>query len=525
MQQRQTEPRPPARILVVDDESLMRGFLEEALRRRGHVVAAVSSAEEALIQLPEFAPDLALLDVRLGGMDGIDLLARIRERMPACGCVMMTAHGTVATAVQAMKRGALDFMLKPFTVDALQILVEKSLGVTRLQAENRELRARLSRWEGGPVIIGRSRPMMQLTDLVRTLARARATVLIVGESGTGKELIAEALHAWGPRSAAPLIKVNCAALPAGVMESELFGHERGAFTGASQRQRGKFELADGGTLLLDEIGEMEIGLQPKLLRVLQDQEFYRVGGSRPVRVDARIVATTNADLDRRVSEGRFREDLLYRLRVVPVRVPPLRERREDIPLLAQRFLSRAAAENARSLRGIAPAVLEALMRYDWPGNVRQLENVIERAVVVCQNTWIETRDLLWDADGNAAGAIRSTGGEGSFDPQASPARRAAPGAAFPSSPVASVAPAPLVASVAPVASVASVAPVAPAAPGAPAPGNGGGTLRERERRWILEVLAAEGGNRTRAARRLGVSVRTIRNKLRSYQASELERAA
>jgi DNA-binding NtrC family response regulator len=462
------------RVLVVDDEPLMRSFLTEALTRQAYRVTEADSGHAALAQLSAVQPQLALLDIRLGDMDGLELLEQIRERMPECVCVMMTAHGTVETAVRAMKRGATDFLLKPFTIETLEIVLEKVLGVTRLRRENHALRAALRRRAQPPEMIGTSAPMTRLIELVRTLAHPRATVLVMGESGTGKELVAQALHAWGPRAAAPFVKINCAALPAGLMESELFGHERGAFTGASALQRGKFELADGGTILLDEVSEMDVGLQPKLLRCLQEKEFYRVGGARPVAVDARIVATTNADLDQRVRAGQFRADLLYRLKVVPVRVPPLRERREDIPLLVRHFLDRAALENGREIRGIDRGALDVLMRHDWPGNVRELENVIARAVVVCREPVICREHLLWE---ETCGAADESGG---------PAVHPAIGAR------------------------AAVLPLAAARDA---------SLHELERVWILRTLEEERGNRTRAAKRLGVSVRTIRNKLRGYEAA------
>ncbi|MFH1144405.1 MAG: sigma-54 dependent transcriptional regulator [Candidatus Eisenbacteria bacterium] len=492
-----------ARILVVDDEALMRSFLDAALKRQGHAVRVAATGEEALEALGDFRPDLALLDIRLGGMDGLDLLLRLREVAPECAIVMMTAHGTVETAVEAMKRGAADFLLKPFTIETLEVVLTKVLGVVRLREENRRLRAQLDRWEGAPRIVGTSAPIRRMIDLIRTLAQPRATVLVFGESGTGKELVARALHAWGPRSKAALIKVNCAALPAGVMESELFGHERGAFTGANQLQRGKFELAHGGTLLLDEVSEMDIALQPKLLRILQEQEFYRVGGSRSIRVDVRLVATTNADLEQRVRAGRFREDLLYRLLVVPVRVPPLRERREDIPLLARHFLARAAQENGKRLEGFSQEATGLLMKHPWPGNVRQLENLVERAVVLSTGGRIEVGHLVWDEESAAPagegfgsagapmfGSLHATHGSRA----ASPAESAV--ADYPCAPLTSASDAGDRAALR-----------LPAA----------STLDEVERACIFQALEAEGGNKTRAARRLGISVRTVRNKLGAYQ--------
>ena len=451
------------RLLVVEDEALMRSFLAQALGRMGFAIQVEPSGEAALAAAPTFAPDLALIDVRLDGMDGIALLGKLRELVPECACIMMTAHGSVETAIAAMRAGAADFLLKPFTVDALEIVLEKVLGVSRLKSENRRLRDRLRRRQSAPVLIGQSASMGRLRDLLRTVARSPATALIEGESGTGKELVSQALHTWGPRVKGPFVKVNCAALPAGLMESELFGHERGAFTGATASLKGKFELAAGGSLLLDEISEMELALQPKLLRSIQEKEFYRVGGHTPLQVDVRIIATTNANLARRVETGQFRDDLYYRLRVVPVRIPPLRDRREDIPLLAQHFLKKAARENEKQIERISAEALAQLMQPDWPGNVRELENVIHRAVVISPEPVIRPEHLLWDA-----GAVgkREPGSAGEAD---------------------------LVAQM----------------PDLP--------LREIERLWILRALELDGGNKSRAARRLGISVRTIRNKLHTYE--------
>jgi len=344
-------------------------------------------------------------------------------------------------------------------------VIDKALGVRQLKRENQRLRARLRRRGGDPLILGQSAVMKRLRDLTRTIARSPATALIEGESGTGKELIAQALHAWGPRARQPLVKVNCAALPEGLMESELFGHERGAFTGATNMLKGKFELADGGTLLLDEISEMELALQPKLLRSIQEKEFYRVGGSSPLTVDVRILATTNANLASRVQAGRFREDLFYRLRVIPVRIPPLRDRGEDIPLLAQHFLEQAATENGKALRGFEPEAIARLLDHSWPGNVRELENVVHRAVVMTTGEMITPELLLWDdsLSGRRDQALGS------------------------------------------------------AQTGSSAEDWSRMTLREIERVHIERALEQEGGNKSRAARRLGVSVRTIRNKLQAYR--------
>ncbi|MCK4306378.1 MAG: sigma-54-dependent Fis family transcriptional regulator [Candidatus Eisenbacteria sp.] len=477
-----------ARVLVVDDDGLMRSFLEQALTRMGLTVQAEPSAEAALEAAGVFEPDLALLDVRLGGMDGITLLGRLATAVPDCNCIVMTAHGTIEIAIQAMKMGASDFLVKPFAVDALEVVVEKALGVARLKRENKRLRARLRRRSSAPCIVGKSRVMLQLQDLVRTVARSPATVLVEGESGTGKELIAQALHVWGPRKKGPFVKVNCAALPDGLMESELFGHDRGAFTGATGMLRGKFELADGGSLLLDEISEMEFVLQPKLLRSIQEKEFYRVGGSQPIQVDVRILATTNADLVSRVRDGMFREDLYYRLRVVPIQVPALRDRRDDIPLLAQHFLQTASAENGKVFEGIHKEAIARLMDYDWPGNVRELENMIQRAVVICPEAVIGHEHLLWDTPALPA------------DRQAPKHQAFAAGRTL------------------------AVHPALPRTDGGALSALPDLPLRELERLWILRILEEEGGNKSRTARRLGINVRTIRNKLREWEDASHARA-
>ncbi len=448
------------KILVVDDDALMRSFLEQALRRNGFDVYTEASAEDGQRAAESIRPDLALLDVRLGGMDGISLLKELHSSLPDCAFIVMTAHGSIEVALAAMKGGAFDFLVKPFTVETLEVVVEKALGVCQLHKDNRRLRARLKTRKKGPEIIGNSPVMKRLLDLVRTVSRSPVTVLIEGESGTGKELIANALHAWGPRDKQKIVKINCAALPGGLMESELFGHEKGAFTSATGMMRGKFELADSGTLLLDEISEMEMALQPKMLRAIQEKEFYRVGGNQPLTVDIRILATTNADLAKRVQDGRFREDLYYRLKVVPITVAPLRDRREDIPLLAAHFLDVASLENDKPLHSFHVETMERLMTHPWPGNVRELENVIQRAVVICPDTIIGPEYLLWD---ELAKPEITPGPEN---------RLVLPEADLP--------------------------------------------LRELERIWITRTLEREGGNKSRAARKLGITVRTIRNKLHEY---------
>ena len=448
--------RDPAdtRILVVDDEPLLREFLEDAFRRKGYGVVLAASAADALRAIGADPPDVVLLDIRMKGRDGLDLLPDLRRRCPDTPVIMMTGHATVEAAIQAMRAGAFDFLTKPFSADTIELAVGRALAVGALRRENSDLRSRLSLQESLNVLIGRSRAMENLRASIRLVAPTRSTVLITGESGTGKELVARAIHEGSPRHQATFIKINCAAVPAGLLESELFGHERGAFTGATGRARGRFEQADGGTLLLDEISEMEPALQPKLLRALQEREFYRVGGSVPLSVDVRVLATSNADLKARVREGSFREDLYYRLEVVPLRVPPLRERREDVPVLAEHFLALLREEVSRPSLRLGRRAGERLLQHEWPGNVRELRNAIERAVILCSGEELEPQHFVLD------------GMEGSMGD-------------FPMSP----------------------------------PGD---TLWEREKHWILQVLQEERGNRTAAARRLGVSVRTIRNKLAAY---------
>ncbi len=495
-----------ARILVVDDEPLLREFLEETLRRRGFGVILAANGDEALRRLPLDPPDLILLDIRLPGRDGLTLLPDLRLLCPEAPVVMMTGHGTLESAVEAMRRGAFDYLTKPFSADAIDLAVDRALSVGALRRENADLKGRLALQESLGAMIGRSRAMENLRTAIRMTAPTRSTVLVTGESGTGKELVARAIHAGSPRVGAPFIKLNCAAVPSGLLEDELFGHERGAFTGAIGRSRGRFEQAHGGTLLLDEISEMDPALQPKLLRALQEREFYRVGGSSPVSVDVRVIATTNTDLKARIRDGAFREDLYYRLEVVPIRVPPLRERREDIMLLAHHFLAAFSAENGRQAR-FNTAAAERLLSHDWPGNVRELRNAVERAVILCPDDELRPEHFVLESeDGRALSGPEARpgrpaigwGGRGepgdrraqvtiAWDGRGEPSARAVP------------------------------ASIVGDGSGGSAAGSAGGTLHQRERSWILEVLSREGGNRTAAARRLGVSVRTIRNKLAEYE--------
>jgi len=371
-----------ARILIVDDEVNMRWALEKALSKEGHRIVTATDGTAGLQVVLEDPPELVLCDLKMPGIDGIQLLSRLREIHPSLPVIMITGYGTVETAVQAMKLGAADFILKPFDLEAVRIAVSKALGMEKLKEEVRFWRQE-ARGAVPAGLIGRSLPMQELLQLVQLVAPTSATVLIVGESGTGKELVAQAIHQLSPRQDQPLIKVNCAALPENLLESEFFGHEKGAFTGAAARKLGRFERADQGTIFLDEIGEITPAMQVKLLRVIQEKEIERVGGTETHKIDVRIITATNRDLKAEVQAGRFREDLYYRLKVVPVEVPPLRKRSDDIPELATYFVQRFGNELGKGQIRISVETMELLQRYSWPGNVRELQNVIERAVILC----------------------------------------------------------------------------------------------------------------------------------------------
>ena len=368
-------------ILVVDDDEQMQFFLKEALLRQGYGVTVRSTAEGALDCLRSGRFDLVLLDVRLPGMSGLVAVESVLKIDPRMPIIVMTAHGSGDGAIEAIRRGAYDYFTKPFRLEEMEIVIRRALEKRRLLAEIERLRLQLANGPRGRMI-GTSRAMSAVFRLIERAAPTDSTVLILGESGTGKELIAENIHQQSPRRDRPFVKLNCAAIPEALLESELFGHEKGAFTGALMRKTGKFELADGGTLLLDEIGDMSPTTQSKILRVLQEREFERVGGTATVRVDVRIIASTNKELARAVKEGRFRDDLYFRLNVVTINVPPLRDRREEIPDLVAHFLAEANARLGRAVTHLSPDAMAALMEYDWPGNVRELRNMVERAIVV-----------------------------------------------------------------------------------------------------------------------------------------------
>ena len=431
------------RILVIDDEAILRDAIAEALRRAGHEVDAFDSGRPAMERFARERYRLVITDLKMSGMDGMEVLEEARRLAEDVPVVLITAHGTVEGAVAAMKKGAYDYIIKPFDLEELEVLVERALERGRLAAENEVLRARVVDANGHDAVWGpATRPVY---GLLERAARSDATVLLSGESGTGKEVAARTLHRLSARREAPFLCVNCAALSAGLLESEMFGHEKGAFTGADRMRKGRFELADGGTLLLDEVSEIDAGLQAKLLRVLQERSFERVGSSLPRRADVRVVATTNRDLAAEVARGRFREDLYYRLNVLPVRMPPLRERREEIPALAEHFLR-------KHRKRISKGAMKRLCEYGWPGNVRELANVIERAAVLSPGEEISGEMIAPWLDGAAR------------------------------------APQLLV----------------------------GVPLDQLERRAVEENLAACGGNREKTARVLGISSRTLRDKLKLW---------
>jgi len=433
-------------ILVVDDDVLMCKSLCGAIRRKGYKVEAVNSGSEALEKLYSQKATVVISDIKMPEMSGLELLNQIKELSPDTAVVMITAYGSIDTAIEAMKQGAFDYVLKPFPTNKIIDIIEKISG------NNSGTR------EDFPDIITSDSKMLRILDMVDTVGKSDATVLIYGESGTGKELIAKAIHHHSHRASKPFVAVNCAALPKDLLESELFGHEKGSFTGAIARKVGKFELAHQGTLLLDEISELHMSLQAKLLRVLQEREIDRIGGRVPVKLDVRIISTTNEKLDNLIRKGKFREDLFYRLCVIPIELPPLRERRGDIILLAKYFFREFCRQNQKSVTNISQSALEKLKMQEWPGNVRQLRNVIERAVILCKDRILMPHHLFPED-------IRED-----------------------------------------VSSQISL--------------EVGTSMYEAEKQLILKTLQEVGGNKSKAAEILGLTVKTIRNKLRQYQAAE-----
>jgi DNA-binding NtrC family response regulator len=398
------------RVAVLDDEQRMVDVLAMVLAREGYEVRPFTGPHELLDTLEEGALDLLISDLRMPGIDGLEVLRAVRKVDPELPVILLTAHGSVPSAIAAMREGAFDYVEKPFDNDELKALVRRALDLTRLSRENRYLRSELRSRYAVDRIVAESRPMRDVLELVRRAARSPATVLVTGESGTGKELVARSVHYHSDRVGGPFVAANCKSLAAGVLESELFGHERGAFTGAERARAGLFEQANGGTLFLDEIGEVDLDFQGKLLRVLQDREVRRVGAERPRSVDVRVVAATNRELRREVEEGRFREDLYFRLAVIPIHLPPLRERPEDVLPLARHFLAKWSRELARPLEGWSPEVEACLKRAPWPGNARELENAIERGVVLGRGARLELDDLMLDPEGGHEDAEPSAPG-------------------------------------------------------------------------------------------------------------------
>jgi DNA-binding NtrC family response regulator len=380
-------------ILVVDDDAPTREALTAGLKKLGHEIIPAASGSAALEEVRRRPVDLAIIDLKLPDMEGTELFEALRIIRPEAIAIMISGAATVNDAVTALKKGIYDFITKDFRMHELRKVVSKALETQEILAENQRLRQALQERSPTGRLIGRSEALLKVIHLVNQIAPVRSTVLLSGESGVGKELVAEAIHYQSPRRDRPFVKLNCGVLTEGLIESELFGHEKGAFTGAIQQRKGRFELADTGTIFLDEISEIPPATQVKLLRVLQEGEFERVGGSQTLKVDVRVIAATNVDLEQAVAEGRFRKDLYYRLNVIHLSIPPLRDRQEDIPLLALHFLDKFCLENNRAIMGIAPEAMAALKSYYWPGNVRELQNVVERAVALCQGNMIELADL------------------------------------------------------------------------------------------------------------------------------------
>jgi DNA-binding NtrC family response regulator len=447
---------PIEKVIVLEDDAIVRNNLEQCLRRRRYDVAAVSTIAAAQDCLNKDNFDVVFLDVRLPDGDGTDLLKSIQQRPQKPLCIITTGFGTVESAVECMKNGAFDYLIKPFSNEQIEVTLRKAEEFTQLLKVNRFLS---QEDDGEHDLLGQSAPMESLRQLVRKVARTQATVLIQGESGTGKELVARALYRESPRAHAPFIRVNCAAVPENLIESEFFGHEKGAFTGAMNKREGRFELAHGGTILLDEISEISPSVQAKLLRVLQERELERVGGNRTIKVDVRVIATTNRNLEQSVEKKEFRQDLYFRLNVVPIHVPSLRERIEDLPMLAEEFMRRFSRKHGVHVKGFTDDALRTLNHHNWPGNVRELQNVVERAVILCGDSgMLEPAHLgLVVADVPAVSSVTAAGAGGRL-----------------------------------------------------------ATLNEVEKRHIISAVEQCHGNRTHAAKLLDISIRTLRNKLKEY---------
>jgi two-component system response regulator AtoC len=447
-------------ILIVDDEKHTREGLRQSLEENFDVYLA-ANAEEALIALNADHIDLVLTDLKLGADNGMDLIEKILARPKPPICILMTAYGSIATAVDAMRRGAYDFVTKPVNIDELEIKITRAIRGLQTEQENIQLRQQVDQRFGLENLIGHSKPMLEIMDTIRQVAPSRATILITGESGTGKELVAHAIHNLSNRNRTRFIAFNCAAFSPQLVESELFGHEKGAYTGAVERRIGRIEQAAGGTLFLDEIGEIDSNLQVKLLRALDPGVFERVGGNQTIRADFRLIAATNRDLTALVREGKFREDLFYRLNVVQIRIPPLRERKEDIPLLVAMFLKEISERDGKAFKPLSPEAMESLLAYDWPGNVRELKGAIDSGVTLATGPKVALRDL----------PLTVRGGAHVLAPQ-------------------------------------------------PASINDEMNVHDNERRLIVRALEESGGNRTEAAKKLGISRRTLHRRLNELRLPE-----
>ena len=446
-------------ILVVDDDRAHRTMLRTLLSGWGYTIVEADDGQVAIEKVHKQAFDMILMDIRMLKVSGLEALVRIKTYNPAIPVIIMTAYSSVETAVEALKKGAYDYLTKPLDFDELRLAMEKAMDHSRLKEENRLLRESLGSRFDRQNIIGRSTAMAKILETVAQVAPSEATVLITGDSGTGKELIAGAIHFNSPRKDGPFVKVNCAAITETLLESELFGHEKGAFTGAHRLKEGRFRQADGGSLFLDEVSEMSMGMQVKLLRALQEREITRVGGEEVVKVDVRVIAATNKDLIQEIESERFREDLYYRLNVVTLNVPLLRERKDDIPLLAQHFLGTFAEKNRKQIKGFSPQAMDQLVKYDWPGNVRELMNAVERAVVLSRSEYLDEQDLPLVIKDALSGEEKI------------PSRYAVP-ADLP--------------------------------------------LEDVEKATILKTLESTDGNKSEAARRLGITRKTLHKKLKKY---------
>ncbi len=450
-------------ILIVDDEKNTREGLAKFLEGLNYDVETASGGEEALKKIEKERPDIVLTDIRMPEMDGTTLLEKIKAKYPEITVIMLTAYGTVENAVKAMKMGAFHYLMKPINLEEVEFLIKKAMAQQSLQEENRELRKELfrERFKEGE-IIARSDKMKAVLEMVDQAAPTRSSVLLLGESGTGKELLAHRLHQKSPRKNLAFLAVHCAALTETLLASELFGHERGAFTGAVEKKLGRFELANGGTLFLDEISEIPLEMQVKLLRVLQEGEFERVGGTKTIRVDVRLICATNKDLNQEVRQGRFREDLFYRINVIPIKVPPLRERRQDIRPLIEYFVQQLSRLNRKKIEGIDEGAIACLENYDWPGNVRELKNVLERIIVLSRNTRLSLEDLPEDIKTGGRVSSENSGPKSEWNP-------------------------------------------------------GDANLQEMEKELIRVKLNEARGNKSKAAKKLGISRRTLYRKIAEYE--------